>query len=206
MVLLTHSWIALESMLMWCKKKLHLLICLVIARTQFRYYLLPWTGRELNVALLPSSQMPSGLCTYCVTEVNNRSTTRNFAMIWKYKIYSLELTYCWEHLLCAANWLIRYYLYRIVCVSVTLWQTAVSARQGASLPIKLLHSTRRHLRSAARHQLTVPRHRLSTFGRQAFTVAGPTMFNALPDNLRDNNIRTIDEDTPFLCLSARLAH
>jgi len=47
----------------------------------------------------------------------------------------------------------------------------VSARKGASVSIKLLHSspqvaTRRHLRSAARHQLTVPRHRLSTFGRR----------------------------------------
>ena len=46
-------------------------------------------------------------------------------------------------------------------------------------------ATRRHLRSAARHQLTVPRHRLSTFGRRAFAVAGSTMFNALPDDLRD---------------------
>ena len=33
----------------------------------------------------------------------------------------------------------------------------------------------------ARHQLTVPRHRLSTYGRRAFAVAGPTMFNTLPD-------------------------
>ena len=71
----------------------------------------------------------------------------------------------------------------------------VSARQGASLPIKLLHSsqsdtTRRHLRSAARHQLTVPRHRLSTYGRRAFAVAGPTMFNTLPDDLRDPAVST----------------
>ena len=43
-------------------------------------------------------------------------------------------------------------------------------------------ATRRRLRSAARHQLTVPRHRLSTFGRRAFAVAGPT-FSALPDDL-----------------------
>ena len=42
-----------------------------------------------------------------------------------------------------------------------------------------------HLRSAACHQLTVPRHRLSMFGRRPFAVAGPTMFNALPDDLRD---------------------
>ena len=66
----------------------------------------------------------------------------------------------------------------------------VSARQGASVSIKLLHSSqstqvasRRHLRSAARHQLTVLRHRLSTYGQWAFAVAGPTMFNALPDDL-----------------------
>jgi len=44
-------------------------------------------------------------------------------------------------------------------------------------------ATRRHLGSTARHQLTVPRHHLSTFRRQAFAVAGPTMFNALPDDL-----------------------
>ena len=42
----------------------------------------------------------------------------------------------------------------------------------------------RHLRSAARRQLTVPRHRLSTYGRWAIAVAGPTMFNTLPDDLR----------------------
>jgi len=36
-------------------------------------------------------------------------------------------------------------------------------------------SSRRHLRSATRHYLTVPRYRLSTFGRRAFYVAGPTV-------------------------------
>ena len=35
-----------------------------------------------------------------------------------------------------------------------------------------------HLRSAVRHQLLVPRHRLFIFGRRAFSVAGP---NSLPD-------------------------
>ena len=55
-------------------------------------------------------------------------------------------------------------------------------------PIPNTFTTRRHLRSAARHQLTVPRHRLSTFGRRAFAVAGPTMFNALPDDLRDPTV------------------
>jgi len=40
--------------------------------------------------------------------------------------------------------------------------------------------SRRHLRSATRHHLTVPRYRLSTFGRRAFSVAGPTVWNSLP--------------------------
>ena len=41
-------------------------------------------------------------------------------------------------------------------------------------------SSRRHLRSATRHYLTVPRYRLSTFGRRAFSVTGPTVWNLLP--------------------------
>jgi len=40
------------------------------------------------------------------------------------------------------------------------------------------------------HQLTVPRHRLSTYSRRAFAVAGPTMFNTLPDDLRDPAVST----------------
>ena len=51
-------------------------------------------------------------------------------------------------------------------------------------------ASRRHLHSAARHQLTVPRHRLSTYGQRAFEVAGPMMFNALPDDLRDPTVST----------------
>jgi len=46
-------------------------------------------------------------------------------------------------------------------------------------------ASRRHLRSASRHHLTVPRHRLSTLGRRAFSVAGPTVWNSLPDSLSD---------------------
>ena len=48
----------------------------------------------------------------------------------------------------------------------------------------------RHLRSAARHQLTVARHCLSTYGRRAFAVAGPTMFNTLRADLRDPAVST----------------
>jgi len=72
-------------------------------------------------------------------------------------------------------------------------------------------AARQHLRSAARHQLVVPRHRLSTYGRRAFVVAGPMTFNALPGELRDptvahNNFQTTFTDTFFLEISTRLAH
>jgi len=72
-------------------------------------------------------------------------------------------------------------------------------------------ATRRHLRSAARHQLTVPRHRLNTYGRRAFAVAGPMTFNTLPKDLRDPSVSTATfgqllKTQLFLCLSARLAH
>jgi len=44
---------------------------------------------------------------------------------------------------------------------------------------------RQHLRSARRHQLLVPRVRRGTFGTRAFSVAGTTVCNSLPDCLRD---------------------
>jgi len=46
-------------------------------------------------------------------------------------------------------------------------------------------SSRQCLRSANRHQLMVPRHRRSTFGRRAFFVAGPMEWNSLPHSLWD---------------------
>jgi len=44
---------------------------------------------------------------------------------------------------------------------------------------------RRHLRSGNRHLLAVPRFRLNTYGRRAFSVAGPMAWNSLPDFIRD---------------------
>jgi len=41
------------------------------------------------------------------------------------------------------------------------------------------------LRSANRLRLIVPRCRLNTYGRRAFPVAGPTLWDSLPDELRD---------------------
>jgi len=46
-------------------------------------------------------------------------------------------------------------------------------------------ASRLRLRSANRHQLNVPRCRLNTYGRRAFSVAGLTVWNSLPDELRD---------------------
>ena len=45
--------------------------------------------------------------------------------------------------------------------------------------------TRRHLCSANRHLLAVPRFPLNTYGRRAFSVAGPMAWNSLPDFIRD---------------------
>ena len=45
-------------------------------------------------------------------------------------------------------------------------------------------SARPHLRSATRHLLVVPQCQLSTLGRRAFSVAGPSLWNSLSDSLR----------------------
>ena len=50
--------------------------------------------------------------------------------------------------------------------------------------------TRRHLRSANRHLLAVPHFRLNTYGRRAFSVAGPMAWNPLPDLIRDPTSNT----------------
>jgi len=52
------------------------------------------------------------------------------------------------------------------------------------VPVSATES-RQHLRSAASHQLIVPSYRLSSYGRRAFSVVGPTMWNSLPKPLRD---------------------
>ena len=42
-----------------------------------------------------------------------------------------------------------------------------------------------HLRSATQQLLVVPCHQLSSYGRRAFCVAGPSVWNSLPDSLRN---------------------
>ena len=46
--------------------------------------------------------------------------------------------------------------------------------------------------SASSHQFSLPRYRLSTYGCQAFSVAGPTVWNSLPEDMRDP--QTVTED------------
>ena len=44
---------------------------------------------------------------------------------------------------------------------------------------------RQRLRSASSHQLFIPCYWLSTYGRRAFSVAAPTVWNSLPEDLQD---------------------
>jgi len=72
-------------------------------------------------------------------------------------------------------------------------------------------AARQHLRSAAHHRLVVPRHRLSTYGRRTFAIAGLMTFITLPDELRDLTVNTTTfrrllKTHFFLELSTRLAH
>jgi len=46
-------------------------------------------------------------------------------------------------------------------------------------------ASRHRMRYANRHQLIVPRCRLNTYCRRVFPIAGPTVWNSLPGELRD---------------------
>jgi len=48
-------------------------------------------------------------------------------------------------------------------------------------------ASRQRLRSAHHCLLTIPRHRHSTVGHRAFSVARPTVWNLLPDQLRGSD-------------------
>ena len=49
-------------------------------------------------------------------------------------------------------------------------------------------ASRQRLHAASHHQLIVPRHRRTKFGRRAFSAAGPAAWNSLPDSLRDPSL------------------
>ena len=64
---------------------------------------------------------------------------------------------------------------------------------GATVPAADT-DTRRQLRSSNRQLLTVPRYRLNTYGCRAFSVAGPTVWNSLPDFIRDRpSVQTVSD-------------
>jgi len=69
--------------------------------------------------------------------------------------------------------------------------SSVSSVPSSKVSCRLLRvpvsevSGRQHLHSACRRKLNIPRFRRSTFGTQAFSVAGPTVWNSLPYSLRD---------------------
>ena len=70
----------------------------------------------------------------------------------------------------------------IHCLSVC-WTQVTDERRSTQTCWS--HYTRRHLRSANRHLLAVPRFPLNTYGRRAFSVAGPMAWNSLPDFIHD---------------------
>jgi len=52
-------------------------------------------------------------------------------------------------------------------------------------PVKQRPSSRYQLQSSQSNQLIVPLVKLSTYGPRSFAVAGPTIWNNLPEYLRD---------------------
>jgi len=77
----------------------------------------------------------------------------------------------------------------VLMVHNCLHQKAPQYRTDCCIPISDV-ACRRHLRSTSRHHLVVLRHNLSTYGRRAFTVAGPAAWNSLSDDLRDPVLST----------------
>ena len=55
------------------------------------------------------------------------------------------------------------------------------------IPVSAVVS-RQRLRSAQQNTLVVPHYRLTTYGRRAFSVVGPTAWNSLPVTFRDLTI------------------
>ena len=75
-------------------------------------------------------------------------------------------------------------------------------------------ASRQHHRFANRGLLVMPRYRLSSYGRRAFSVAGPAILNWLPDSMRDPAIsrdsfrrsQTFTEDVFIFSLLVYIAY
>ena len=64
-------------------------------------------------------------------------------------------------------------------------RSSASVLRGIVPTSRRCRITRQHLRSATQQLLVVPRHQLSSYGPRAFYVAGPSVWNSLPDSLRN---------------------
>ena len=73
-----------------------------------------------------------------------------------------------------------------ITVHRCLYNKAPQYLVDCCVPVSDIASCQR-LRSAGRCLLTIQRHRRSTLGRQAFSIAGPAVWNLLPDQLRDSD-------------------
>ena len=69
-------------------------------------------------------------------------------------------------------------------VSKCLRRTAPPYLADICIPVSAT-AGRQHLRSAVRHDLTVQRTRLVRYGQRSFAVSGPTIWNTLPQTLRN---------------------
>ena len=91
---------------------------------------------------------------------------------------------------------------------------ALRSGKSASVPRGIVVAgvaSRQHLRSATRQLLVVPGHQLSSYDRRAFCVASPSVWNSLPDSLRnpiigENSFKTISEDVFVRNVLMHLAH
>ena len=73
-----------------------------------------------------------------------------------------------------------------VTVQLCLHNKAPRYQVDCRIPVSDIAS-RQRLHSTYHCLLTLPRHWCSTLGCQAFSIAGPTVWNWLPDHLRDSD-------------------
>jgi len=95
----------------------------------------------------------------------------------------LQIPYCAQHSAAAAEPTVQYKLAVTVQHRTCLRYQAPRYLTDYCVAVSNV-AGRRHMRSASRHQLTVPRVRCSTFGCRSFASAGPTVWISLPGNLR----------------------
>jgi len=68
-----------------------------------------------------------------------------------------------------------------------LHQLAAPYLESMIFPVSAV-STRRHLRSASQGDLTVPRTRTVGFGPRSFSVAGPSLWNTMPSDMKQSSL------------------